>query len=82
MAPAALDNKGEKVTGEAYGRFSADFSADQQPKVQDPPRYEIAGRDWWIWGKIMGGISWELLGSPAVPFQFPFVSVEEGEEGT
>lgn len=25
-----IDDKGEKVTGEAYGRFSADFSADQQ----------------------------------------------------
>ena len=59
--------QGKKVTGQAYGRLSADFSAHQQ---DTSAIVQIAGTPWGRWGGIWGILGSDpgnLLGWPAVP---------------
>lgn len=48
--------QGKKVTGQAYGRLSADFSAHQQ---DTSAIVQIAGTPWGRWGGFGG--SWAVI---------------------
>ncbi len=76
MAPAAWT--GNKVTGGAYGRLSADFSADQQDTsaiVQIAWEFGTFGTPPGRWSDG----TWEALGNWAGP-PFPLVPAKEGDE--
>lgn len=66
--------QGKKVTGQAYGRLSADFSAHQQ---DTSAIVQIAGTPWGRWGGFGG--SWAvILGTFWAGPPFPLVPAGGG----